>query len=212
MADYVEKGTDLESKLRAGLSSALPDSLKQSIPAPLREALLGEHQCAEAPRSTSPPRQQKSPRNSHAAPSSFANGLLRHPPVGSQKEVAPGLASWTLDGDSDEDVDTVVPGIEPATQPVLEPAELEEARAALSELRAAVLACQTNHEPALEGMLRINVADADQSMRRKLEQLTALCERETEAPEVYRQSMQVVLAEARDLLQTAGPLLRQPAA
>ncbi|KAK2078596.1 hypothetical protein QBZ16_003436 [Prototheca wickerhamii] len=211
VADFVEKGVDVETQWRKLVAAVVPDPLKQSIPEPLRDALFSDGS-GPAASSTAPSSRSPAPSLTKKPPrSSFANNLLRHaPPAQARSEVAPGLASWTIDDSEDEGLGGEPGAAGADAEPG--PAELEEARAALGMLRAAVLACQTNQDPALHAMLRVNVQETESTMRRRLKQLAALCEREGEETEACGDAIRIILAEAHDLLEAAAPLLRKAAA
>ncbi|RMZ56561.1 hypothetical protein APUTEX25_001408 [Auxenochlorella protothecoides] len=180
VADYVEKGTALEAGLKAGVASVLPQGIKDAIPATLRESLLGRDTgrgSGDAPASRAEPAAAEKPQ-------SFANNLLqRQQPApatapSSNGASAPGLATWTITTDEEDGVarplspGADVSGAGDAPPAIL--AELAEVLQGVGALKSTLLALRTNGDPALGTMSRLNVREAEETLRRRLQQLSAV--------------------------------------
>ncbi|KAL6774013.1 hypothetical protein ACKKBG_A23445 [Auxenochlorella protothecoides x Auxenochlorella symbiontica] len=180
VADYVEKGTALEAGLKAGVASVLPQGIKDAIPATLRESLLGRDTgrgSGDAPASRAEPAAAEKPQ-------SFANNLLqRQQPApatapSSNGASAPGLATWTITTDEEDGVarplspGADVSGVGDAPPAIL--AELAEVLQGVGALKSTLLALRTNGDPALGTMSRLNVREAEETLRRRLQQLSAV--------------------------------------
>lgn len=145
IARYVEKGTAVEGDVLETVSAMLPQELKNALPDDVKNALLRSKRLDDTYTNTS-----------------VSNGKP--------------IATWTFSSvevqSSDDEFAITIPatGTDVAADQVL--AELEAGQTAATALRERLAELAANADPSRDGMLRLNVREAEGSLARWLEQLS----------------------------------------
>lgn len=147
VVSYLQKGAAAESEVLGSVGAALPEPLKEALPEPLKEVLRPK---------------------AYDGGNGAGGGASGKP-----------LATWTITSDVEEDLVLVeedaedLPPMTPAAIAASQTAaEVMEVNAAVAALREQLAEMQSNTDPSRRPMIRLNVREAEETLARRLEQMT----------------------------------------
>lgn len=162
MAQFVEKGIDIENDMIGTLAGMLPDDVKESLPGEVRDVLLTPRRIA-----------QNEEENTRSVPSPGAP-----------------LATWTITSIDEDEVDVngaqyggsqqyggeedamVVSPVSMAQSQAA--AELMEIQESVTNLRECIEKLNNNNEQSKRNMLKLNVREAKDNVAQRLEQVSSV--------------------------------------